>query len=212
MEVTEFLRQAKSVFWDFDGVIKNSLTVKADAFEQLFLPFGKDVANQVKRHHEVNGGMSRYEKLPIYLKWAGRVSSGGIIDEFERNFSKLVKQKVIDAEWVTGVLEYLNSNNPRQNFYLVTATPQQEIEDILSALEITHFFNDVIGSPTRKSKAIRQLIHRDQIIPAQSVMIGDSIVDYNAAIKNEVPFILRKTDLNKNLQSELSCLMIRNFR
>jgi len=212
MEVTEFLKQAKSVFWDFDGVIKNSLTVKANAFEQLFLPFGKDVACKVKRHHEENGGMSRYEKLPIYLKWAGQVLSLELIEEIEKNFSKLVKQKVIDAEWVPGVLDYLNNNSSKQNFFIVTATPQQEIEDILSALKITHFFKDVIGSPTRKSKAIKQLLLRNQITPTQSIMIGDSIVDYNAAVENEVPFILRKTDINKNLQSELNCLMIRNFR
>ena len=28
------------IFWDFDGVIKDSVLLKSDAFEQLFLNFG----------------------------------------------------------------------------------------------------------------------------------------------------------------------------
>ena len=39
------------VFWDFDGVIKESVSVKTDAFVDLFRPFGSDVCEQVRKHH-----------------------------------------------------------------------------------------------------------------------------------------------------------------
>ena len=42
-------------------------------------------------------------------------------------------------------------------------------------------------------------------------MIGDSSNDYIASIENEVQFILRKTEFNKNLQKQLKCRMINNF-
>ena len=202
---------AKTLFWDFDGVIKDSVAVKSDAFEQLFTPFGEAVAARVRKHHEANGGMSRYDKLPIYLEWSGQALSTELIDEYAEKFSQLVKQKVINSEWVTGLLDYLNKNTLHQQFFLVTATPQQEIEEILSALKITHFFKEVIGSPTKKSEAIKQLLYRYKITPDQSIMIGDAITDYNAATKHGVSFILRKTALNKNLQQQLSCPMIENF-
>ena len=77
----EYLKSAKTIFWDFDGVIKDSVVVKSDAFEQLFLPFGDEVAISVREHHEANGGMNRFEKLPIYLKWAGEEVTVELIDE-----------------------------------------------------------------------------------------------------------------------------------
>ena len=134
-----------------------------------------------------------------------------LINDYAENLSQLVKKKVIDSDWVSGVLEYLNKNSSYQQFFLVTATPQQEIEEILSALKITHFFKELIGSPIKKDEAIKQLLYRYKIAPYQSIMIGDAITDYNAATKHGVSFILRKTALNKNLQQQLSCPMIENF-
>jgi hypothetical protein len=42
-------------------------------------------------------------------------------------------------------------------------------------------------------------------------MIGDSNSDYEAAIYNQIAFVLRKTKLNKKLQGQLTCLKIKNF-
>ncbi len=42
-------------------------------------------------------------------------------------------------------------------------------------------------------------------------MVGDSISDYNAADENNMQFVLRRTLLNRELQTELKCLMIDNF-
>jgi len=199
------------VFLDFDGVIKDSVEVKSDAFEQLFLPFGKDLARRVRKHHELNGGMSRFDKFPIYLRWAGQSPSQSLITSYSNKFSCLVKQKVIDSEWVLGIIDYLQSNMNRKIFFLVTATPQQEIESIIDNLEIRQYFKEVIGSPTKKEDAIRMLLTDYSIEPEQAVMIGDSSSDYYAALANQVSFILRRTKLNRNLQEKLDCLMIKGF-
>ena len=201
----------KTIFWDFDGVIKDSVGVKSDAFEELFLPYGKEFARKVRKHHEDNGGMSRFDKLPLYLKWAGLEPSQTLIKEYAEDFSILVKQAVIDSDWVRGVLIYLEKNCMKQQFFLVTATPQEEIEAILNALKITEYFSEVIGSPTPKNEAIKMLLDRYNIESEQAVMIGDSISDYMAATENQVKFVLRKTKLNKLLQQQLDCLMIDNF-
>ena len=203
--------EEKTVFWDFDGVIKDSVEGKSEAFEKLFLPFGVGISKKVRLHHEDNEGVSRFDKLPLYLKWAGLEPSQTLIKEYAENFSILVKQTVIDSEWVRGVLIYLQKNCKKQQFFLVTATPQEEIEAILNALKITEYFSEVIGSPTPKNEAIKMLLDRYNIESRQAVMIGDSISDYMAATENQVKFVLRKTKLNKVLQQQLDCLMIDNF-
>ena len=209
--ILDLIKKAKIIFWDFDGVIKESVSVKSDAFEKLFQPFGIEIAKKVKRHHEKNGGMSRYKKLPIYLDWAGKESSESLVSEYEKKFSDLVINEVINSPWVSGVLEYLKIHANKQKFFIVTATPHQEILLILKELQIKELFEEVIGSPISKQVAISQLINKYSISTDEAIMIGDSSNDYYAAIENEVQFILRKTEFNKNLQKQLKCRTINNF-
>ena len=201
----------KIIFFDFDGVIKDSVEVKTDAFELLFTPYGESIATRVKNHNKKNGGMSRFDKLPIYLKWAGESPVEKLIDKFEKRFSKLVKQKVIDSRWILGVLDYLEERSCYQQFFIITATPQKEIEEILCTLEIDHFFKGVIGAPTKKGEAIKKIMADYKFIQREVVMIGDSYSDYKAAVENKVSFILRNTELNKKLQQSLICKKIDNF-
>jgi len=195
------LKRASLVFWDFDGVIKESLEVKSIAFERLFLPYGTDVAARVRAHHEAHGGVSRFEKMPVYLEWAGESATQDRVQEFCARFGDAVRQAVIDAPWVEGVEPYLRSNHARQCFVLVSATPQQEIEAIARALQLTTCFERIYGAPTSKADAIRkELAARSQ--PLEScVMVGDSDTDLSAASVNGIPFILRRTSHNRNLQA-----------
>lgn len=209
--ISENIKKAKTIFWDFDGVIKDSVSVKSDAFEELFLPFGSDVAKKIRTHHEDNGGMSRYDKLPIYLNLAGEKYSKDLIIKYEKQFSKLVMNRVINSPWVEGALEYIKTNYKAQKFFLITATPQKEIEEILKKLEISKYFKKVIGSPTNKKDALKIILSNENINLDGSIMIGDSCSDYEAAKENDVFFVFRKTELNKKLQKKLKCQMIENF-
>ena len=199
------------ILFDFDGVIKDSVSVKSDAFEKLFEKFGLEVSSRVRRHHEANGGMSRYEKLPLYLSWSGLTPTDKLVREYSSHFSQIVKQKVIDSKWVNGVEEFIKKNSNQCNMFVVTATPQLEIEEILETLDISSFFSEVVGAPTKKVDAISKLIMKYNINPVKTVMIGDSMPDYLAASENGIQFILRKTELNTEMQSSLHCKMIDDF-
>jgi len=200
-----------TIVFDFDGVIKDSVSVKSDAFEQLFEKFGAEVSSRVRRHHEENGGMSRYEKLPLYLAWSGLTPTDKLVKEYSNHFSHIVKQKVIGSKWVNGVEGFLNNNSNQFNMFLVTATPQLEIEEILEALDISSFFSDVVGAPVKKVDAVSKLIIKNNLNTDKTVMIGDSMPDYLAASENGIQFILRKTVLNKEMQGSLHCRMIDDF-
>jgi phosphoglycolate phosphatase-like HAD superfamily hydrolase len=207
----KIIENFKVVFWDFDGVIKDSIEVKSDAFEKIFLSFGENMTRKIRVHHEANGGISRFDKLPIYLKLVGETPSNKIIREYADRFSISVKQKVIESKWVNGVLDHLKDNHNKKQFFLVTATPQKEIEEILCQLKIENYFKKVVGSPTAKKDAIKALLKQYSISPEKAIMIGDSISDYDAAKANNMAFLLRKTRFNKELQEGLNCQMINDF-
>lgn len=209
--IPDILKLANVVLWDFDGVIKDSVEVKSIAFEKLFESFGSEIAKKVKNHHEQNGGMSRFDKLPIYIEWSGQSPSPVLIKKYSERFSNLVTKEVIDSNWVPGILDYLNNNSLNQKFFLITATPQLEIEYILNSLHLTQFFHKVIGSPTKKDVAIKNILEEFSINPNQSVMVGDSVSDYDASSINSISFILRCTSFNQHLQKNLDCPMIDNY-
>ena len=211
MKDVELLKNYDVIFWDFDGVIKESVEVKSNAFEQLFSPFGKEVAKRVRAHHEDNGGMSRFDKLQIYLEWVGQAVTQPLIDVYLKNFSDIVKQKVIDSEWVPGAWEYLENHSEKKFFFLVTATPQEEIEEIINELQIRKHFRKVTGSPTNKIEAIRIILAEFFIKADCAIMIGDSSSDYQAAFENHLNFALRRTNLNNRLQGLLENNLIENF-
>ena len=202
-------KEIETIFWDFDGVIKDSVEVKSNAFEDLFSPFGLNFSKKVRKHHENNTGLPRYDKLPLYIEWSGQKVSAELTDKYLNKFSILVKDSVISSEWVPGVLSFLERKS--QIFFLVTATPQSEIEQIISELNIQHYFQEVVGAPIRKNDSIKSLLNKYSICQKNSLLIGDSVSDYNAATFNNISFILRKTKLNKALQSELNCPMLSDF-
>lgn len=190
------MKEFKIIFWDFDGVIKDSVTVKSKAFVQLFEPYGHEVAEKVLFHHEANGGMSRFDKLPLYLQWAGEESSESRVNEFCDRFSRLTLQGVIDSPWVPGAENYLRNNPHQQAFVLVSATPKDELERILLTLDLRKCFIDVFGAPTSKKEAIRMTLATRGIDPHECIMIGDAKADLEAAQANHVPFLLRRHETN----------------
>lgn len=192
---------SRLIFWDFDGVIKDSIAVKTEAFTHVFSKYSSEIVTRIQQHHEANGGISRFDKIPLYLEWAGQSASPEQIEKCCQQFSQVVVQAVIDAPWVPGVREYLLKHYMDQYFVVVTATPQDEIEGILGSLELSHCFREIFGAPTKKDRAIKDVLERLKCSPDEAVVIGDSESDLLAAQANSIPFLLRRTSLNRRLQA-----------
>ena len=186
------LTKFKYIFFDFDGVIKDSVNIKGYAFKKLFNIFGENIAIKVYNHHMENGGMSRFEKIPIYLSYADQKINDALILKFLNNFSEIVCQRVIDSNWIIGADTYLSNNYLKQTFVLITATPQSEIEFILNKLGIKNFFYKVYGAPQKKNESIKRFNIENNLIlnDSNSIVIGDSKIDYEAAKCNNLPFLM----------------------
>ena len=206
------LNHANVVFWDFDGVIKESTCIKNQAYAQMFSKFGKEALEKVIDHHCRNAGISREVKIPLYFsQFVGFKLSPQEIGERCAEFSRMVVQKVIEAPWVHGVQFYLKTNPYHQRFVLVTGTPQGEIIEILTHLEILECFQNVYGYPTTKENAIYQEL-KSGTKALDCLFIGDSNTDYEAAKANHIPFLLRETGENKKKFLNYSGPRFNDFR
>lgn len=201
----------KYIFFDFDGVLAESVTIKTEAFRQLYLCYGDDFAQRVVDHHEANGGMSRFEKIKIYSgEWLGETVSLEKIDLLSEKFSDLVMEGVINAPEVKGASEFLNTANHFEK-YIITGTPTVEIIPILKERKMIHFFKGVYGSPEKKDFWVKEILKKGSIAPNQCIFIGDALTDYNAAISNDITFILRETDEGIKLFKEYTGIRVKDL-
>ena len=141
-------------------------------------------------------GFLDLKKISFYLNELGEDPNGPLFNEYESRFSKLVKERVIQCEWVNGVQTFINKCLPSTQMFILTATPLEEMRQILASLEIADSFKAVIGAPQKKDMGLAALIAKYELNVKQSVYFGDSFADFEAAQKHDVPFLLRRHDGN----------------
>ena len=203
------MNKIKAIIFDYDGVIAESVNVKTDAFAELYKPYGMDIVQKVIKHHEANGGVSRFEKFKIYHKNYLREDINQLeIDVLANKFSNLVLQKVIDSPYVTGVYDFISSNHKNYDFHISTGTPSDEIETILKQKSLRKFFNEVYGSPEKKDSHVKKILKKYSYNKSEVVFIGDALSDRDAARKNDIYFVGRYTTV-KEIKKEK--LLINDF-
>jgi len=202
----------KNVLFDFDGVLVESVQVKTKAFEHLYLPYGKEISDRVVSHHEANGGVSRFEKFRLYSgEWLGEEIDNAKIENLAKEFSDLVVEAVVAADWVPGADVFLRQYVSNYHSWIITGTPTEEIKAILKRRAIAQYFIEAFGSPTKKPDWVAHIIQKYGIVPKETVFIGDALSDYEAAITHQLNFILRETPMNKQLFKEYSGPRIPNL-
>jgi len=201
----------KGIIFDFDGVLAESVNIKSEAFYNLYLPFGLEIAEKVRNHHLENGGMSRFEKFKYYhhtfLKKSLDDSS---LKKLVDTFSSMVKNEVVAAEEVKGASTFLNETN-HLIYWIVSATPQEEIVEIIKCREMDDYFEKVYGSPRSKSDCVAEILVDNNLNPNEVVFVGDANSDYIAANNNNLHFVLRETAENIDLFKDINAIKIKDL-
>ena len=86
----------KGIIFDFDGVIVESVSVKTDAFAELYSKYNDDVIKNIIDHHLANGGMSRFKKLNIIITiFSKKAITKSELEYLADKFSKIVLKKLL---------------------------------------------------------------------------------------------------------------------
>ena len=173
----------QAVFFDFDGVILDSVHVKTEAFAQMFRRFGPDVEQAVVAYHQEHGGISRFEKFKHYYKNLLHAPiSEDQLQALGEEFSELVLAKILESPFVDGAYETLEKLSiEKVPAFVVTGTPEEEIRFIVNKRGLSAFFQEVHGSPRYKDDIIMDIIGRRGFDPTRCLFLGDAISDYMAA-------------------------------
>ena len=195
----DFILNYKNFFFDFDGVLADSLEIKSNAFYELYKPYGKSVAEKVLSHHLNNGGVSRYNKLRFYHQnYLNKDLSKKELDTLADKFSNLVVKKVVLSKEVPGAKWFLKKHE-HINKWIVSATPENEIRDIVYKRGDHKYFKGIYGSPTKKEEIVSSIIKQYNLKKQETLFLGDALADFEAANLNEIDFFNRRTKENRNI-------------
>ena len=190
----------KAIIFDVDGVLIESAEIKTRAFELLFADYPDEVGKIVD-YHEKNAGISRYVKFRhFYEKILGEELSPRKEMELGERFSRIVLQQVLKAPLVPGALDFLSRNKDRYHLFIASGTPEEELQDIVTRRQLSHFFQEINGSPRQKSEIIEGILDRYSFQKKECAFVGDAESDRMAAEKAGIFFIARITPGNQYLQ------------
>lgn len=180
----------QAVFFDFDGVLVDSVNIKEDVFGLLYREYGEVVEEKVRKHHRSHGGISRFEKFSYYHQaFLGKNLSLQESETLNQMFSDLVKRSIISAPEMPNAVLMLSKLYSKFPLHVISATPEIELEEIIIKREMRGFFSSIHGAPKKKSIHMNNLIKMHNYDRRKVVMIGDSSSDYEAACEVGVHFV-----------------------
>jgi phosphoglycolate phosphatase-like HAD superfamily hydrolase len=182
-----------AVFFDFDGVLVASLAVKEAAFHSLFSELGlspEDVQEAVA-YHRSHGGLSRFHKFEwVYRTFFGRSLTPAESADLGTRFSTLVERAVVACPLMPGARETLERLHARGiPMVVVSGTPQDELRRIVHDRGMTHYFAEVLGSPTLKPQHLREQLAAFGWAAGDCLFVGDALTDHAAATETGMPFL-----------------------
>jgi HAD superfamily hydrolase (TIGR01549 family) len=181
----------RAVFFDFDGVILESVTVKTNAFRALFSAYPEHLAAIINYHLE-NGGVSRFEKFNvIYRDILRQPLTPEEFQSLGQRFNELVINEVLVCPFVPGAYELLERLVAELPLFVISATPPDELRQIIQRRGLEPFFEGIYGAPPGKAETIGTILDEQGWKPGEVVFIGDSLNDLAAAQTVGVPFIGR---------------------
>jgi HAD superfamily hydrolase (TIGR01549 family) len=173
----------QAVFFDFDGVILDSVDIKTKAFAKMFRQYGPEVERAVVDYHLANGGVSRFKKFEYYYKYIlKKPITQNNLESLGHEFNQLAINGVLTAPFINGALETLKQlKKDGVPAFVVSGTPDEEIKVIVEKRNLALYFIEVHGSPRKKEVIVQELASRHTYRLEDCLFIGDATTDYEAA-------------------------------
>lgn len=184
------MKKIKTIIFDFDGVIADSVNIKTRAFAYLFRQYPNDIVDAVVKYHIQNGGQSRYVKFKHYYENILKLEySDEIGEKLAAEFSTFVFDEIVKCPYIKGAREFVELRHKDYMFFIVSGTPDDEIKLIAEKKGLSSYFQEICGTPKKKGEWVKEILDKYNISPSEAVFIGDALDDYNGAHSNGCHFI-----------------------
>lgn len=178
------------IVFDFDGTLVQSADVKRQAFFDIFPPYyGPAVVAVLEK--DPDG--SRYRVIPEMIAEARQrglppplCKTAALVEAY----GERAAAGVAAAPEMPGAGEVLRRLSGVLALYVVSATPDEILKDMLVRRAWLDYLEGAFGYPNDKSKTVATLLIRHGIEPSRLLVVGDGKSDRIAAARNNCPFHL----------------------
>ncbi len=173
----------KCLVFDCDGVLLDSVPVKTRAFGRLAEPYGPEARDRFVMYHTVHGGVSRYRKFEWFFREVlNREITPAESEAWGRKFAEYALDEVRRCDLIPGALATIEAWHGKLPLYVCSGAPVEELNLVLTERNLARFFDGIYGSPPAKGELLKEIIRsRPDLCPAETLMVGDSITDEDAA-------------------------------
>jgi len=180
----------KNILWDFDGVILDSMPIRDYGFRKIFENYSKELVEEFIKYHRINGGLSRFHKIKyFYNELLGKEIDKIEINNYAGKFSLIMKEQLVNPKYlISDSVYFIKKNYKNYNFHIVSGSEHNELNYLCAKLGLTKYFISINGSPTPKNDLVKNLILKEKYDKNQTILIGDSINDYEASKINSIKF------------------------
>jgi phosphoglycolate phosphatase-like HAD superfamily hydrolase len=180
----------RNILFDFDGVILDSMTIRSYGFRKIFEKFDDKLIEKLLRYHNENGGLSRYIKIKyFYNKLLGKEILEKDIQNYANNFSEIMKKELTNKDYlIADTLEFIKDGFKEYNLHIVSGSDGEELRFLCKELGVSNYFKSIHGSPTHKNELVESVLFDNDYVEKETILIGDSVNDYEAAEANNIDF------------------------
>ncbi len=138
--------------------------------------------------------------LEIFLK---KKISEREVRRYANKFSIIMKEQLANPEYlIEESMNFIKLNYKYYNFHIVSGSEHNELNFLCNKLRIKKYFYSISGSPTPKVELIKNLMDEEAYGNKETLLIGDSLNDYEAAKTNEIKFYGFNNLSLKNMSDE----------
>ncbi len=182
--------QKRAIFFDFDGVLVDSARLKTELFLSFYPEQPAALREEIRAYCDAHGGIPRDRKFNhIHTEILSQPLPEAVLADLCQRFTEHVVGKVIAAHSISGATEFLNRFCGQFKLFVISGTPHEEISSICRRRGIANYFAEIVGAPTTKTEWIRHFLQKYHLPLESTVMVGDSLTDYHAALETGVDFI-----------------------
>lgn len=180
----------KNILFDFDGVILDSMPVRDFGFREIFKNFDQELVEKLIEYNNLNGGLSRYVKIRyFYEELLEKTISEEKVQELAQKFSEIMRKELPNKKYmIKETIKFIEENHKKYNLHIVSGSDGEELRYLCKELEIDKFFLSINGSPTPKNELVAHVLKENNYLENETILIGDSINDYEAAKANNIDF------------------------
>jgi len=180
----------KNIIWDFDGVILDSMPIRNYGFRKIFEDYDIVLVDKLLEYHTKNGGLSRYVKIKyFYEKLLNQNITDGEINIIAERFSVIMKNELTNKKYlINDSIEFIKENYKKYNFHIASGSDEKELRYLCNNLGINQYFLSINGSPIHKNNLVKEIRSKNNYLQNETILIGDSINDHEAAKVNNINF------------------------